>query len=377
MDDRSTIGRDPVGRGPGGLALSLRTSPDGPALLTEQVTERDLSEVVSESWLEQYLRGGRFDDPQSLDRRLALTTATGDGAPSGYVLETRDGRGHVGRTDFTVLSLEHVAARAADRLIGQGRLEPGDLYYYRLEAAEPRADSPERAPSSKADESGIRLQSRSQPLDVRSLPLGPLLDVARPVGPQGQGFFPVFYTEEAHRKSEAYSRRGGDRTPPEESGGVLVGPLCSCPETQEFFVVVCEVLEARDAEQNTYSLAYSGRTWARIQAIVGAMRRTPTMREFRIVGQCHGHNFLPADGAAPCEACAHVETCSRTSVFVSSDDLNWSRAVFAHQPWKLCHIYGWNARTERVEGLFGLRDGRLLERGYHVIPHFDPGAGAG
>ena len=58
-------------------------------------------------------------------------------------------------------------------------------------------------------------------------------------------------------------------------------------------------------------------------------------------------------------------------MFVSAGDQTWSRAVFARQPWKLCQIFGWNARRERVEGLFGLRDGRLLERGYYVIPDFD------
>ena len=59
---------------------------------------------------------------------------------------------------------------------------------------------------------------------------------------------------------------------------------------------------------------------------------------------------------------------------MSHDDWNWTRAVFRRQPWQLCHIFGLNARHERDQGLFGLRDGRLLERGYHVLEDFDPEA---
>jgi hypothetical protein len=98
-----------------------------------------------------------------------------------------------------------------------------------------------------------------------------------------------------------------------------------------------------------------------------ARQTRPATRAHRILGQCHGHNFLPANGAPPCELCAKVKVCSRTSVFVSQDDRLWTQAVFARQPWQQCLIYGLNARNERVHSLFGLRDGRLLERGYHVL----------
>ena len=64
-------------------------------------------------------------------------------------------------------------------------------------------------------------------------------------------------------------------------------------------------------------------------------------------------------------------------MFVSQEDLNWTRAVFSGQPFALSHIHGLSARHMRpdpdeVEGLFGLRDGRLLPRAYHVIDQFEP-----
>jgi hypothetical protein len=59
-------------------------------------------------------------------------------------------------------------------------------------------------------------------------------------------------------------------------------------------------------------------------------------------------------------------------VFLSQDDRRWTRAVFARQPWQLCHIFGLAARGDRVHGLFGLHGGRLRERGFFVLPEFDP-----
>jgi len=350
------------------LSVSVRLERDGPVVAEEIVTDQDLDEVVSEAWMSGHLRSGRLEShPKSLERRVRPDVVVGRAGVSTYTVETTDGEGATAASTFSLRSLEHVAARAADRLIDAGVLKVGGVYYYDLLSSPPRSDGRAALPGPS-----FTVEAVPRPLACRSLRLDPLLEIASPVGPDEADAFPVFFTEKARRKAELYSRRGGARTPPEESGGVLLGPLCSCPDTGELFVVVCEVLEAVDAEHGKYSLEYSGRTWTRIQTIVAAIQRQPAMREFRIVGQCHGHNFLPADGAEPCDACASAPVCGRTSVFVSSDDLTWSRAVFAHQPWKLCQIFGWNARREPVEGLFGLKDGRLLERGYHLIPDFDP-----
>ncbi len=57
--------------------------------------------------------------------------------------------------------------------------------------------------------------------------------------------------------------------------------------------------------------------------------------------------------------------------------MNWTRAVFPHEPYALCHIFGLTARHMRpnpdeVDTLYSIRDGRLLQRGYHIIDAFDP-----
>ena len=47
------------------------------------------------------------------------------------------------------------------------------------------------------------------------------------------------------------------------------------------------------------------------------------------------------------------------------------RAVFEHQTWAACHIFGLTAREDLVNGLFSLHDGRLLDRHFHLLPDFN------
>ena len=70
--------------------------------------------------------------------------------------------------------------------------------------------------------------------------------------------------------------------------------------------------------------------------------------------------------------CATAKVCSRTSVFVSVDDRTWTQAVFAGAPYALCHIFGLNARHDKVHGLYSLYENRLTERGFYIIPDFVP-----
>ena len=353
------------------LAIALRLAQGGPALAREPVGPGDLLDAASELWLEEVLRKG--DTGTALDEvpvRLRPERADSGQACTGYFLESAGADGHIAHRRFSVFSLEHVATRAAERMSGEGKLQASDVYYYQIECDEAPGDGA----ATPLDVSLPGVQTR--PLEPLAIELEPLLRRARPVGPAAArpGPYRVFYTAAALAAAERCARRGAGHHPPVETGGVLVGFLGSCPVSGEFFAVVVEVLEAQDADQTAYSLAFSARTWTRIRAVMEARQRHAATRGLRIVGQCHGHIFIPADGAPPCADCAERTVCTRSSVFVSRDDWNWNRAVFCRQPWQLCHIFGLNARHERDQGLFGLRDGRLLERGYHVLEDFDPEA---
>jgi hypothetical protein len=320
------------------LSVALRIGKDDPEILREPVTEADLLDPLAECWFEELLRRGRAHVELEALRRQVVPLFSESGATClGFRLEVTDPEGHSGRREFTIRSLEAVASRGARRLIARGDLRQGDLYYYEVLA--------ERGPASAVRASDepplLEGRARTRPIALLEVPLAPLLS------------------------------KGVASHPPVETGGVLIGSLAHCPDSDDVFVLVLDVLEAAEAQQQQFSLYYSSRTWERIETVVRAMQSQPATRTYRIVGQCHGHNFLPADGAPPCEVCPRLAVCGRTSVFVSTEDINWTRAVFRRQPWHVSHIFGLNARRENVHGLFGLRDGRLAERGLHVIPEFE------
>jgi hypothetical protein len=137
------------------------------------------------------------------------------------------------------------------------------------------------------------------------------------------------------------------------------------------FAVILDVLEAADSEATTHTLMYSGATWARIQAILRAWRVNPATRHHRIIGQAHGHNFLPFDGAAQCDECPHLPECARSTAHLSTADCTWARAVFNGEPWAVSQVFGLDARSDPVEAFYGQRGGSLVQRGYRLIDDSD------
>lgn len=344
------------------LTTALQLEEDGPEVEREPVTHADLAELRAEAWLGGCLRKGRSEIPLADVgfRVLPIFKTAGKSRCGGFQLRAAiPGLEEIRRT-YTIFSLCDVAARAAARLVLDGKLKELRSYFFELHA-EREAVSSEMPPLFTA-------VARTKPLHMLKRALPPLLKHARVHGMESREHYPVFYTEEALAKAERFGRKGAERAKPVETGGMLLGPLCSCPETGELFAIVCDVLEVLDAEEKKFSLSYTGKTWDRIQTVVRTIQSQPATTASRLLGQCHGHNFVP--GGKQCDDCQLVKECSKSSVFVSQDDRLWSRAVFAGQPWQLCHIFGLNARGEGVQRLYGLHDGRLEERGYYVIPEF-------
>jgi hypothetical protein len=349
------------------LVVAVRRELDGPPLAREPVLAGDVSEIFAELWREGWLRRGRPDVPyDALAQRVTVRLADGsDSKCAKLVFEAADGEGHTRSSEPPTQAFQDVATRAAQALLEAEILKQDDVYYYHVHLR----PTP-RGPSEK-DGPQFTVRAKSRPLEYMKRPIQPLLDAAETIGTVDEDTFPVFYTTDVLARAQRFAQQGAANDPPTETGGVLVGPLCACPETGELFVVVCDVLEARDAEGSSLSLAYTGKTWARIQAVIRAKQARPETRAYRIVGQVHGHNVMPGSTCAECEK---ADTCKLTSVFVSHEDRTWSKAVFAKQPWHLCHIFGLNARGKAVHALYGLRENRLAQRGFYRLAEFDPGA---
>jgi len=214
-----------------------------------------------------------------------------------------------------------------------------------------------------------------RPLAYKTVSLPPLLEKARPVG-QVDEWIPILYGDRLFLHMERLARRGAGSNTPVESGAVILGSLCSCPETGEFFVAATDAIELTDVEQTRYSLSLSGMTWGRIQAVLRARQSDPAGRTIRMVGQCHGHNFLPGvrlheGNGKDCETCPTRDNCDLTSVFASTNDQLWTRSVFTHQPWAFCHIFGLDARGGPVHALYGFQGNRLVRRGFHLVHDLD------
>src|SRR6185503_18653216 len=200
-------------------------------------------------------------------------------------------------------------------------------------------------------------------------PLRPLLKQGDPRQEIPENCCHVFFTAKAFARAEQFARKGASANPPVETGAVLLGAPCSCPETGDFFVVVTDAYEVVGAEQKVFSLAYTDRSWNRIQGVLKA--RQKICPALRLVGQAHGHNFLPAGGKT-CAACPTKAVCDLTNIYASEDDQTWTSAVFAGAPYAVCAIFGLSARGDCIHGMFTQRDARLRSRGYLILPEFNP-----
>jgi len=361
--------------------MVLRREEQGPALAVELVSGRDLADARAELWFEAFLRRGHLDVPlesvRALPRALHHDTKDGVRVCLGFSLASATPSGEKLQCVFARGYLEPVAARMARKLIDAGTLAAGDKYFYELKDQPPSEYETEQFEHETGAVAKVvapaRRSADSTSFAVLRTPLAPLLEGAEEVNAdQGDaGDYPVFFTREARAKAEAAARKGAASHPPIETGGLLVGPLCSCPDTGALFAVVVDVLEAAHSEGTTYSLTYSGKTWARIQTVMRAKQAHPATASHRLLGQVHGHSFLPMEGATPCEECEARPVCSRTTAFLSAEDLAWCRAVFRSEPWQLSQVFGLDARGEGVEAFYGQSGGLLVPRSYQLLDTFD------
>jgi len=365
---------DQAERGNWRFIVAVRLKSDGPIVDREPVRPTDFADADSELWLTSHLQLGHLDTPPDAltIRRSPIFRNNGStgGVCDGFWLRTVGPAGRDAELDFSIHALDRVAARVSKRLQARGRLKAGESYYYSV-LAEPDGASP--AEPADAD-ARLCIRVTRAPLNWLSTPLAPLHRRARAMGPVRDCHFSVFYTAEALKRAERFSRRGAGSRPPIETGAALVGPICRCPVSGRIFQVICDALELSGVEEREYSLTWSGATWQRVQADLDSLRRQPGAECWRQLGQVHGHNFLPADldTAGKALAAGGPGWPGSDSAFVSLDDRDWHSAVFSGQPWAICHIFGHLANGARVDRLYGLEDARLLERGYYLIDRFEP-----
>ena len=353
------------------FAIAIRREEHGPELKRAPVLPAEMQGFKHQLLLASTHRRG-MPAASLQDVTIEMTPILGDqehgSRCQGLRVDVVNPQGDKFQRDYDVRLFADVARRAVAELVAEGVLKPDDSYVYELVVDQ----SVSALPGREVANISFVAVSEQEPPRYLTRPLRTVMARAEPIGEPTDKHFPVFYTAVAYDRAERFARRGAATVPPRETGAALVGTACSCPESGEFYLVVTDALEATDAEEDKLSLLFTGKTWRRLQVILKSIQSQPESRTYRLLGQAHGHNFIPLAGAPPCDLCDTAKVCSRTSVFVSSEDRTWTQAVFAGVPFCLCHIFGLNARHEEVQGLYSLHDNRLTERGFYVIPDFDP-----
>jgi hypothetical protein len=341
---------------------------DGPVLARETVGEGDLADVKSELWMNALLRRGRPDVPlAAMSCHVAPRfSQAGGNVIGGYRLETA-AAGRRAALAFTPSSLEPVALRAINRLLDAKKIAPLSRVCWEVTAS--CRDVADAAPAPEAAAGDVIVREIPRPLDYLRIAIEPWRAAARPSGAVRPRDYPVFYTADALVGAARHARRGAAAVPPVESGAALLGPLCSCPRTGEFFAVVCAAEPIEDAAEERFSLTLSAQSWDRIERRLDAMRRTYGSDAFRLLGTAHGHPFKPVDDteAADASACPYHHTAC-----VSRADIAFARAVFAREAYQLTHVFGKDGAGRDVHALFGLRNGTLAWRGFSVVREFYP-----
>jgi hypothetical protein len=206
-----------------------------------------------------------------------------------------------------------------------------------------------------------------KPLEVVRAPIETVKSTARWIGGAlKRREFPAFYTADALADATRHCRRGWALDPAIETGAALIGVLCSCPRTGEFFAVVTAAEPIEHAEETRLSLTFSATSWDAIEQRLEQLRKQSGCAALRLLGQAHGHPFMPAQCREDERSAIRAHT-----AYASSDDIAWSRSVFSREPWQLCHIFGRDSNGTAVHALHGLRNGTLMHRPFGVVQKFD------
>jgi hypothetical protein len=366
MDKGSLVGRTIAAPVEFSFDVALKLTPEGDHILHQPLEPADQLDLYSEVWLEQMRRGQPGLALEDLLLRTLPVGAREDRIRcEGLLVEATSPSGETVSRRFGLDALSHVALRGAASLVQSGDLQPDQNYYYELIVRRAAVDC--GVPESASDVGGS-FAVQHPPLDYLEYPLPSLLAQSDAVGPVG-GWCPVIYSHDVFLRASRSSRRGASKEPPEESGAVILGLPCSCPETGEFFLVATDIIELEETTQSTYSLAFSARTWSRIQAEVEKQQARTSTRALRLLGLSHGHNFFPCMlQGTDCRSCEKRENCGLTSVFISDQDQIWTRSVFVRQPWTVSHVFGLDSTGAQVHCLYGIQGGRMIERGFHLTP---------
>ena len=339
-------------------------------LALEAAFQSDLTPARDKTWWDG-VRAGRL--PPDLGRlSMKLTSGPRQEADlvDDFILELSD-EGHSFEHHFSVDSLSQTAERALERLLNKKETtlnEDSKISYFLVA----RHIEQDRATDQPAQ---VRARIRREPLMLEEAPLEQYLrnseplaaaQAAAPTGPGSTLQMPVFFKADSWAKGHQFARRGNDL----ESAGIWTGRLMRDTKSPEVFMVVDACIDAKYADEEKYSVTFSGATWSRVRQVLQQRRRRLNRPQEIILGSVHGHNFTPGskEGAGRlCDTCPDLSACRKTTAVLSMDDLKWHKSVFAAQPYAMLTLWGWTARKEEVWQCYSMAGATLISRPVRML----------
>jgi hypothetical protein len=341
-------------------------------LALEAVLKSDLLPARDATWW-MGVRAGRLPaDLGALSMRLVPGPKQEACMVDGYTLELGDSERSFGQR-FTVHSLSQTAQRALGRLLVQKKLEEDAEVNYYLVCRQLK--QPEDRKDGSRQENQVRVSARREALQFEEAALEEYLGLSEPMtarqatepsGDDSALHMPVFFKKEVWERGREFARRGNDL----ESAGVWTGRLMRDTKSPEVFMVVDACIDAKHADEEKYSVTFSGATWSRVRQILQQRRRRLNRPHEIILGSVHGHNFLPGtkeEGGRLCDECPELATCKNTTAVLSTQDLKWHRSVFPAQPYAILALWGWTARKEEVWQCYSLAGATLISRPVRML----------
>lgn len=146
-----------------------------------------------------------------------------------------------------------------------------------------------------------------------------------------------------------------------ETGGILIGHLCSDPRSKELFLHVTAQIPAAHTEATSTMLAFTADTWTAVRDALD-LRRSGEIW----LGWHHSHPVREWCKKCPPES---RKVCPLRENFFSEDDVHLHRTVFP-RAYSIALVVSL-VDDETKFSMFGWREGAVKPRAFHVLEHND------
>lgn len=276
---------------------------------------------------------------------------------SGFRVWVSGADGRICHVDFGVSYFGTEARRAAQGPVRDGRLKPGESFYYLVKALPRDGRADRTAPN------GLRAGTAPVRWPLKVSPLGPLIRRSRPVSLVRPGDIEIFVHASVLEEAVASAQAGGEL----ETGGVLVGFVLRDADTGAVAVEVTGRVAASGAESGLTSLRFTAETWVAVREAIARRGRGE-----QPVGFDHAHMFLKHKETDGQRTDATAPPTCRNAAFFSEHDIAFMRVAFP-RAYSVGLVVSespdpWGGEEMVVQTtLFGWREGEIVERGYRVV----------